>query len=227
MNQVFAQGESYDSMNNGEIDIKIIEAMALLSTLETPLTANIIADLEFLVTLIEEWNVRSGLTSNNELPHLWENHIFDSLSLLPYIKQATQGIPLWLDIGCGGGFPLLPCKLLLQTLPVIALERTQKKVAYLHFAIAQLQLQEISLHHGAFPEGLRKRVQPGVITARAVEKPETWAKELLPFIEGGATFLCQQPDVPEILVKKFHVEQVKDAWDEKGLRRGVLHLVHA
>jgi len=214
-------------MNNEKIDIKLKEAMTLLSSIDTPLTTSIIADLEFLVTLIEEWNLRSGLTSNSEIPHLWENHIFDSLSLVPYFKSATRDIPLWLDIGCGGGFPLLPAKMLLQNLPVIALERTQKKVAYLHFAIAQFQLKEIKLQHGAFPEGLPKGIQPGVITARAVEKPETWAKELVPFIEGGATFLCQQAEVPEILAKKFHVEQVKDAWDEKGLRRGVLHLLRA
>lgn len=214
-------------MNNDKIENKIIDAITLLAEVGAPLTTNAIANMEFLVTLIEEWNVRSGLTSAKELPLLWENHIFDSLSLVPYLLGATQTAPLWLDIGCGGGFPLIPCKAVMTDLPVLALERTRKKVAYLHFAIAQLQLEQVTLIHGAFPESMPKDSTPGVITARAVEKPELWAKFLVPLIAGGATFLCQQPEIPGVLAKMFHVEQIEDTWTEKGLRRGELHLIYA
>jgi 16S rRNA (guanine527-N7)-methyltransferase len=214
-------------MNNEQMENKMVDAIMLSAEVGAPLTTNAIANLEFLVTLIEEWNTRSGLTAANELPHLWENHIFDSLSLMPYLLSATQSAPLWLDIGCGGGFPLIPCKTVLSSLPVIALERTQKKVAYLHFAIAQLQLEHVNLIHGAFPESMPKESNVGAITARAVEKPELWAKSLVPLIEGGATFLCQQPEIPKILSEKFHVEQIEDKWTEKELRRGELHLIKA
>lgn len=212
-------------MNNVKIDKTLHEIVYLLNDLDLTLTDDILQQLQLLTKLIEEWNVRSGLCSTSELPYLWERHILDSLSLLPYLPTPSSANKNWLDIGCGGGFPLLPCKLFRPEIPVLAIERTEKKIAYLHFAIAQLHLKNITLCHGAFPQVLPKDFRPSVITARAVEKPETWAKALVPLIKDGAVFLCQQPEVPVSLTKLFHVEQIDDTWSKKGFRRGILRLI--
>lgn len=214
-------------MNTANTETSIQEAVHLLNDFGFCLSDEKREHLNALVRLIGDWNPRSGLCSNSELPFLWERHILDSLSLLPYFPQQTDQAGQWLDIGSGGGFPLLPCKLFLPEVKVFAIERTEKKTAYLHFAIAKLDLREITLCHGAFPQNLPLTFQPTVITARAVEKPETWAKSLIPLIQGGAVFLCQQPEVPECLSTLFHVEQINDTWSKKGLRRGMLRLIRA
>jgi len=214
-------------MNTTNTNNTLQEATALLNDLGLSLTEEALHHLHTLASLVEEWNGRSGLCSNSELPFLWDRHILDSLSLLPYLQTATEENKQWLDIGCGGGFPMLPCKIFLPEVPVLAIERTEKKIGYLHFAIAQLRLQSITLCHGAFPQALPKAFRAGVITARAVEKPESWAKALVPLIKDGAVFLCQQPEVPQTLAKLFHVEQIDDMWSKKELRRGLLHRIYA
>lgn len=55
---------------------------------------------KYIKTLIK-WQKAINLISPKTLPHLWERHFKDSLSLYDYIKDKENIF----DIGSGGGFP--------------------------------------------------------------------------------------------------------------------------
>ncbi len=196
----------------------------LLNRQGLPITDNAEGQLQQYLDLIIKWNDYASLVSPNDLPRLRETHVVDSLSLLPVIVQECGDRARLLDVGSGGGFPAIPAQIVLPSLDVTLIERSEKKVAFLRKAVAALGLSGIRIKHGEFPhcaEGER----PDTITARAVEKPRKFVKNVVPFVEAGALFLCQSGDPRPYLREKFHVEHVRDSWTKSGLRRGDLYLV--
>lgn len=174
--------------------------------------------------LLAEWNDMAGLVSQSDLQDLGK-HCHDSLSLGGIIKLlgATEG--RLLDIGTGGGFPAIPLKILLPQLKVTLVERNEKKIGFLHKAVAVLGLSDVRVVHGEFPAAVRGQDRPNVVTSRAVEKPEVLRRVLAHWLPKGTAYLCQYPDVREFSSAMFHVEQCGGLWAAKGLRRGTLRLI--
>ncbi len=106
----------------------------------------------------------------------------------------------------------------------ILVERSEKKAAFLRQVAAILELEQVAVVLGEFP-GVVKDRKVDIVTARAVERPEKVIKGIVPFIQGGAKYLCQSGNPSGWLRGMFHVEPIVDAWTEKGFRRGTLHLV--
>ena len=174
--------------------------------------------------LLAEWNDMAGLVSQSDLEYLGKHYV-DSLSLGGIIKLlgATEG--RLLDIGTGGGFPAIPLKILLPQLKVTVVERNEKKIGFLHKAVAVLGLSEVRVVHGEFPAAVRGQDRPNVVTSRAVEKPEVVRRSLAHWLPRGVAYLCQYPDVGEFSTAMFHVEQCSGLWSAKGFRRGTLRLI--
>ncbi len=104
-------------------------------------------------------------------------------------------------------------------------ERNEKKIGFLHKAVAVLGLSEVRVVHGEFPSAVRGQDRPNVVTSRAVEKPEVLRRVLAHWLPRGVAYLCQYPDVCEFSSAMFHVEQCSGLWSAKGLRRGTLRLI--
>lgn len=151
-------------------------------------------------------------------------HIVDAFSLAPYIRKFTNPATDILDIGSGGGFPIIPLKCLFPDLPCKIIERSEGKVGFLHRVIARLELTDIEVVHGAFPETV-DTVTASVITARAVERPEKYVPALLSRMPETSIFLCQVPLDKFTVPETFHVEHINDFWAYAGLRRGTLVLL--
>lgn len=60
--------------------------------------------LHLLVDLVRKWSPRINLVSKGDLQNLADRHIHDSLQLWELRNEGAT----WLDIGSGGGFPVLP-----------------------------------------------------------------------------------------------------------------------
>lgn len=174
--------------------------------------------------LLAEWNDMAGLVSQSDLQDLGK-HYADSLSLGGIIKLLGAAEGRLLDIGTGGGFPAIPLKILLPQLKVTVVERNEKKIGFLHKAVAVLGLSEVRVVHGEFPSAVRGQDRPNVVTSRAVEKPEVLRRVLAHWLPRGVAYLCQYPDVCEFSSAMFHVEQCSGLWSAKGLRRGTLRLI--
>ncbi len=60
------------------------------------------AKLRQFADLAARWSEKINLVSKNDVPHIWERHIEDSLALVPLIPP---GITSATDLGSGAGFP--------------------------------------------------------------------------------------------------------------------------
>ncbi len=182
--------------------------------------------LEAHLNLIRHWNDFSSLVSRHDAATELEAHVLDSLGLAPHLARRAGKEGLVLDIGTGGGFPIVPLKLTFPEQPMCWVERSAKKVGFLRKVLGELALGGVILVHGEFPQAV-PTLCPQVITARAVEKPGRWARKLGPYLEKGAVLLCQSGEIEDTLGKTFHVEQIEDNWTKFGWRRGRFSLIEA
>jgi len=176
------------------------------------------------LALVQKWNDYASLVSERNLSNLIETHLIDSLSLVPVIIRLKRTSGILLDIGSGGGFPAIPVRIMLPRLRIVMVERSERKAAFLQKGISALDLREAKVIHESFPESLHI-LQPDLITARAVEEPERLLASVLAILPENAFFFCQIPSKKLDVPPGFHVEHVKDAWTECGLRRGELRLI--
>jgi len=177
-------------------------------------------------SLIREWNAVASLVSARDAGRVEEIHTVDALSLAPLLIRHGWGNGL-LDIGSGAGFPAIPLKILFPDLPVVLVERSAKKWGFLRRVVGVLGLQGVEICHGEFPQAVAGFV-PGVITARAVEKPARVFGEIiarLGLYPRGGVFLCQSRVGVADLGPMFHVEPWEEEWSRAGLRRGRLQVI--
>ena len=210
-------------MKNKILSKNVIELLEQSGTL---ITHPMRRQLERYLELIEEWNEFASLVSRGDLAMIAEEHLPDCLSLVPYIARSCREGRALLDIGSGSGLPAVPIKIVLPELPVVMVERNGKKVGFLRKVCGALDLSEVSILHGQFPE-VGRGMGPGCITARAVEKPESFLKEILSLVDSGALFLCQHGFAAQSFPDRYLVEPVDDLWKTLGLRRGEVWLVRA
>jgi 16S rRNA (guanine527-N7)-methyltransferase len=88
--------------------------------------------------LFLQWNQRINLSSARD-PIEIEAHIRDSLHVVPHLR----GSPRVVDVGSGGGFPVVIAAICLPALSFTALEPVHKKHAFLRTAARALELTNL------------------------------------------------------------------------------------
>ncbi len=202
----------------------IEQCRILLAVCGLTLDEQMTEQLTRLAALVREWNTVASLVSATDAALLEDRHIADALSLAPWILAYAGLKGRLLDIGSGAGFPALPIKVVIPDLGVTLIERSAKKIGFLRRAVGALGLTNIDVVHGEYPQVEVSRVHH-VITARAVEKPGRLLKAILAEVARGAVFLSQSGDAGTGLSDMFHVELIRDAWTDAGLRRGQLRVI--
>src|SRR5437899_2894298 len=86
--------------------------------------ALILALSEYLAEL-REWNARGNLVSQSDLGRLVSRHVAESFAALPWIDRS--GAKQVIDVGSGGGFPIIPLKLARPELRVGLVESRRMK----------------------------------------------------------------------------------------------------
>lgn len=175
-------------------------------------------------SLIREWNPFANLVSESVLARQLHEHVIDSLSLVSIINDLGGRNDSHLDIGPGGGFPIVPINIALPDLETFVVERSERKVGFLHKVKASLGLDSLTVLSGSFPEILPP-TRPATITARAVERPDALLRSVSEYLSQGMCFLCQSGDPMPMLGGNFKVDLVADRWTSENLRRGDLFLV--
>jgi len=94
--------------------------------------------LEFLAE-IRGWNARGNLVSKSDLSRLVSRHVAESLAIVPLIDRL--GVQQMLDIGSGGGFPIVPVKLARPELAVALVESRRMKSLFLRRLGSKLELE--------------------------------------------------------------------------------------
>ena len=211
-------------MNNNKNDINQILDL-LGDRFSLSVTEGMETKLEQYIELLLEWNPFAGLISRTDEDHIVSRHVVDSLSLVRVVEAASgPGGSPHLDIGAGGGFPVIPMAIALSGMEFVAMERSARKSTFLRKAASDLSLSNLRIIPGSFPEKVPDE-SPSTITARAIENPERILRSILDWLPSGCTFLCQSPNPQNRLPAGFDCTVVRDAWTEKGYRRGTLHLL--
>lgn len=128
--------------------------------------------LEELVKVFTEENKKLNLSAfrTEEMCHV--GNVLDSLSMLNLLTDDDMDEEKkLLDIGTGGGFPLLPLAICLPHWKLVGMDSVQKKIDAIGRIVNELQLGNVELIAGRTEElghDAQYREQFDVVTARAV-----------------------------------------------------------
>lgn len=119
--------------------------------------------LEQYHALLQKWQPKINLISNNTLDNSWERHFEDSLQLINHIDFDNKVI---FDIGTGAGFPGLVLAIANSSCDVHLIESDQKKCSF---------LKTVSRETNTNVQVINERIEaaiiektPDIITARAL-----------------------------------------------------------
>jgi 16S rRNA (guanine527-N7)-methyltransferase len=104
------------------------------------MTRRVIDDpkLRSFMTLFEKWNQSINLSAARTREDL-EHHILDCLHVVPHLASASSV----LDVGSGGGLPVVIAAISLPDVSFTALEPVHKKHAFLRTAARELGLANL------------------------------------------------------------------------------------
>lgn len=142
---------------------------------------------ERLLTENEKYNL-TALTDPGKIALL---HYTDCALIAKYMKKGATVI----DVGCGAGFPTLPLAVLRPDLRLLAVDSTEKKVAYVHETARLFGLDNVTCLTARAEEiaadgNYRERFD--FATARAVTEMRSLAELLLPFVKVGGEMIAMK-----------------------------------
>lgn len=106
--------------------------------------------------------VERGLLGPREIPRMWSRHIANSVVIESLIPENATVV----DVGSGAGLPGIPLAIVRPDLKVTLLEPLSRRVSFLEEAVAELNLNQVSVLR-ARAEDVKDQ-QWDVVTGRAV-----------------------------------------------------------
>lgn len=154
--------------------------------------------LRKLVEIFLMENAKLNLSAFRTRESCWAGNVLDSLASLPVIsafpaRLAGGRFPLSiLDIGTGGGFPLLPLAIALPDSGFTGLDATHKKICAVARIAESIGLKNVALACGR-AETLgrtgRYREQFDIVTSRAVADINVLLEYCSPFARQGGKII--------------------------------------
>jgi 16S rRNA (guanine527-N7)-methyltransferase len=132
------------------------------------------------VDIFGRWNAKINLSAARTEAEI-ASHVVDSLHVAPLLVSAEQA----LDVGSGGGFPVVIAAICVPTCRFVSLEPVHKKHAFLRTAARELGLTNLE------PLAVRLEDHPvfnyDLAMSRATFDLSEWLQRGLAFVhEGGA-----------------------------------------
>ena len=153
--------------------------------------------------LIEK-NKQINLTSIDDPRDIEIKHFIDSLAGADII-EALEGDDFDLvDIGCGGGFPGIPLKIVFPAAEFTLIDSQKKKIDFVNEAIKMLGLKKVTalaIRAEDLGQG-KKRESFDICTSRAVADTAVLCEYCLPLVKtGGHCILYKSGDCEEEVEK--------------------------
>ena len=149
-----------------------------------------------LVSVFQDWNSKVQLSSFQSTKEVFDKHILDSLSIIPFLKFPKKSKIKILDLGTGGGFPALPLAIWFQhssashQISFTALDSVEKKLYAVSDMAKRLDLDVNTLHGRSedLAQDVLYREQFDVVLTRAFAKYPTLLELSLPFVKLDGYF---------------------------------------
>lgn len=119
-----------------------------------------------------------------------DRNYLDSLSIVPYIKDAKTLI----DVGTGAGFPGIPVSILCPHVRVTLMDALNKRVGFLKSVIEALDLNAQAVHFRAEDAAKKAEFRDSfdIAAARAVAEMNVLTEWLMPFVRVGGRMLSMK-----------------------------------
>jgi len=126
-----------------------------------------IDQIEVYLDELVKWNRRINLTGASDLSELLTMHVLDSL--IPTSLVARDGV--FMDLGCGNGFPGIPIKIAEPEIYGILVEARRKRTAFIEQVVRRLGMERVEVVWArAEDKGLAEKVRnhgPLTVISRA------------------------------------------------------------
>lgn len=187
-----------------------------MTDIQLPLNTNLLTSLsedkQMLITkhleLVLEINKQVNLTRITSYDDALTLHVEDSLSALPEITSAPDG--LYGDLGSGGGYPGIPLAIATGRNTVL-IDSVKKKTAQLDNIIEQLGLKgQVSTCSERIEElSLSRPTSFSLLTARALSSLSSLLELSVPLLQIGGYLVCYKASVEDMeLESAIHLEEV-------------------
>lgn len=100
----------------------------------TQLDGSTITRLRRYYELLLKWNPRLHLVAPCPPEEFATRHVLESLFLLPQLRPGSSVV----DVGSGGGLPIIPCLIAGDNLQATLIESSQRKAVFLREAVRQI-----------------------------------------------------------------------------------------
>ena len=168
--------------------------------------------LAVYLRLLEQWNTRINLVGPRKWPQMLSQLVADSWHLAALLQELQWPHQCQsLDLGAGAGLPGIPLRLFWTHGRYTLVEIRQKRVAFLHNALAQMELPGTSIHHGRAEE-LPETLLPAHLVLSRAFMP--W-HQLLPLAgslldkTGRLIILSNTPARQEMFAERARLVQVR------------------
>jgi len=153
--------------------------------------------------LLQEWNKTHNLTAVDDIDEMLSIHIFDSASIMPYVKGASL-----LDVGSGAGLPGMVLAILSPALQVTSVEARNKKAQFQMFAANKLKLKNFTVKNVRIEE-FNPKEKFSMITSRAFASLEDFVEGSSQAISPNGRWLAMKGQVPSDelkVIKKMNLK---------------------
>jgi len=153
-----------------------------MQTFALHLPEETLAQLGEFYSLLTRWNERLHLVAPCSPEEFATRHVLESLMLLKHLPQNAKVV----DIGSGGGLPMIPCLIARSDLDATLIESSQKKAVFLREALSRLRLNAVVV-----PQRFEE-IEPSpvsFVTCRALDQFMQKLPALLDWVPAGSTLL--------------------------------------
>ena len=156
------------------------------------------------LALLAKWNRRLNLTSVKGMDDMVVRHLLDSLAIARFVRGHSL-----LDIGSGGGFPGMPLAVINPQLEVTLLDSRGKRIEFLRYACAALDLGGVSVVRGRV-EDYRPAQKFDTLAVRAFASLGETLKATVALHRPGVRLLAMKGRLP---VREMAA--LSDSWRER------------
>lgn len=164
--------------------------------------------LDRLTEIFLEKNSQINLSAFRTPEHVRIGNVMDSVAVLESMEQILgrnwrEQKLMVLDLGTGGGFPLLPLGITMPNARLVGLDAVKKKVDAVRSMAAELQLDNVEIVCARAEELARHidvRAKFDIVTARAVAPLNILLEYCIPFLKvGGVAIFWKSVHIAEEL----------------------------
>lgn len=176
-------------MNESEFKKCVIRVFAECGNKLTPDQAY---KMELYYDCLIRENTKYNLTAITAPEEAAIKHFFDSAAAASELPENARV----LDVGSGGGFPIVPLKILRPDIEAVALDATAKKCRFIELAAAEAGI-EIKVVNARAEEAKQLREKFEVCVSRAVADLPVLLELCAAFVVRGGKVTCYKGDAQQ------------------------------